>query len=129
MSTLGSKGKKLNILIKQGDFFGKYKVIVTALNSEGVRVPYDLSNKEILGQIRKTGQSTEVIASFSIECPDPESGIFFFYMGEDVTASIPCGEEDKDDASIYVWEMQIAAIPTKTIFYGKVNVFRDAAHE
>lgn len=67
----------------------------------------DLTNVELRGQIRKTWNDANIVASWNITKTNPTQGEFRATLPPAVTASIPCGDTIKDPKSQYVYDFEI----------------------
>lgn len=121
---LGNLGENFDLLIRQGATFGP--IIATMVDI--TLTPVNLSDCEIRGQIRKTWDAPEIIASFDVAITDAEKGEWKFSLTDDVTAALLCGAELTDYDSTYVYDIEIEWTTPGTVwplYYGAVNVFRE----
>ena len=124
MAQIGSIGERLDIILRQGSTLGPF--IVTLTNPNGT--PFDLTGATISGQVRKNATDTgNPIATFDIVYINRVAGQFSFGMTKSVTALIPAGEYQKDDASQYKWDMELVDSLTRCIplYYGNFENFRE----
>ena len=123
---IGSKGDRLDILIRQGGTFGpKY---CTILKSDGS--PEDITGCTFIAEIRKTADATAVAASAVFAITNAAGGEFNFTFEASATKDIaadPVGETEPD--SQYVWdlEMHYPGGRVRPLLYGDVAVFREVS--
>lgn len=67
----------------------------------------DITNAQIRGQIRKTWNSPDVIATWQITKTNPTQGEFKATISASTTANIPCGDKVSDPKSQYVYDFEI----------------------
>lgn len=123
MPTIGNKGEKLDLLIRQGGTFGPH--IVTWTNPDGT--PVDLSDMFFRAQIRKNFNSEVVSATFTTYIVDALQGKFAFEIDAIQTANLLAGLDEGDPQSAYVWDIEsVNEVGYVTpLLYGDVAVFRE----
>lgn len=123
MAAIGSRGDKLDLTFRQGATFGPVPVRMTAPGGE----PIDLSGATVRAVMRKSYTSA---TSFVLTCSvvDAADGRFQFGASDEVTASMPCGSSPSEQASIYVWDLEVEYPSGRIdpIFYGVVKVAPEA---
>jgi hypothetical protein len=127
MSQIGSRGDKLNLLIRQGTTFGPVRC---RMKSPG-DAPVDLTGAVVRAAMRKS-YSSNTDYQFVCTITEPEDGRFEFMMTDEVSATIPCGPNVNDPASTYVWDMEIEYTDgsVKPLMYGTAKVAGEATkHE
>ena len=123
---IGTKGDRLDILIRQGGTFGpKYGTISKRDGS-----PEDITGCTFIAEIRKTADATVVAASAVFAITNAPGGEFTFTFEASATKDIaadPEGETEPD--SQYVWdlEMHYADGRVRPLLYGDVAVFREVS--
>lgn len=124
MAQIGFKGEKLDLLIRQGATFGPF--VVTTLNPDGI-TPVNLTGCTMRGQIRKLAKSAVAAATLNCVITDAPGGVYQFELSDAVTASLKAGESEIDDASKYVWDLEMVDSLGRVIpvYYGDVTVFRE----
>lgn len=123
---IGSKGDRLDILIRQGGTFGPK--FCTILKSDGS--PENITGCTFIAEIRKTADATVVAASATFAITNAAGGEFNFTFSATATQAItadPVGETEPD--SQYVWdlEMHYADGRVRPLLYGDVAVFREVS--
>lgn len=123
MPTVGSRGEKLDLLVRQGTTLGPIRCQMKSPSG----VPVDLSGCVIRASMKKAYGATNKF-DFGVEIPSPQEGRFSFGMTPGVSSTIPCGASPSDQASQYVWDMEVEYPDgtTKPIFYGSVKVAPEA---
>jgi hypothetical protein len=111
MNTLGSFGLRRTLQIKQGATFGPVPVLLQ--DNTGAALP--ASACIFRGQIRKTVDSADVVATFDVTSVFSPTVTFRFGLTDEVTAAIPAGASVLDQASQYVWDFE-AEMPDGTVF-------------
>ena len=109
--TIGSFGVRLDLRIRQGVTFGPIRGRLR--NPDGTYV--DLTDCQIIAKMRKTRLSDTVTATFDCQITnpiltlpiDPDDFQFECGLDEETTASITAGEQITDEASKYVWDMEM----------------------
>jgi hypothetical protein len=71
-----------NIIVEQGSTFNKQ---ISVKDPAGV--PIDLTGAVIRGMIRGTYNDVSPLATFTINCPTPTTGIFYIILSAAVTAA------------------------------------------
>lgn len=119
---IGNLGSKLNLDIRQG---GTFSVGVTLTNPDNT--PVDLTGATVRGQIRKTALDTVVAAAFTVTITNAPGGAFTFGLTDEITAALVAGEQPTEDASLYVWDMELedALGQVLPLYYGSVTVLRE----
>lgn len=121
MPTVGNRGKRMDLIVKQGSTLAPHLVRLLGKNTG---LPQSITGAVIRGSIRRSISATEV---FPLVCTvvDGESGYFSFSMAATVTATIPYLGPYYDPANQYVWdlEMQLPSGFVMPVFYGNVKLF------
>lgn len=120
MTTLGTFGLRRTLQIKQGATFGPVPVLLQ--DNTGAALP--ASACVFRGQIRKTADSTDIVASFDVTPVFSPTVTFRFGLTDETTGALVAGTSVLDPASQYVWDFE-AEMPDGTvfpIFYGPVLV-------
>lgn len=120
---IGSKGQELNLLIRQGGTFGPFRM--TLRNPDGT--PVNLSDSTFRGQIRKTPDALEVVASFVFTVTDPIMGKVEFEVPAAQTAAIMAGIDENAAESLYVYDIEYTneADRVLPLVYGVAKIFRE----
>jgi hypothetical protein len=120
MTTIGTIGRKLDLLIKQGSSFA-FPFSVTG--SDGL--PLALNGYVIRSQIRPFRLSPTLTVSFTVNITDFGNGAFLLSLTPAQTAAIPAGETVTAPQSKYVWdlEMESPAGYVTPLAWGSVVVF------
>lgn len=128
MPQIGFIGERLDIIVRQGTNLGPYLVTLSDKNG----LPIDLTGCTIQGQVRKNALDQGApVASFEIAYTDRTAGKFTFGMPHAVTADIPAGEFQKDEASQYKWDMELLDSQGRKIplYYGTFENFREVTRD
>lgn len=128
MPQIGFIGERLDIIVRQGTNLGPYLVTLTDKNGS----PIDLTGCTIQGQVRKNAlDQGEPVAEFEVVYTDRTAGQFSFGMGHAITALIPAGEFQKDEASQYKWDMELQDSQGRKIplYYGTFENFREVTRD
>jgi hypothetical protein len=68
----------------------------------------DLTGAQVRGQIRKKALDTAVVQTFQTRiAPVPTEGWVEFWLSDEQTAAIPCGETLTDPASVYEYDIEV----------------------
>lgn len=124
VSTIGSIGQELNLLIRQGGTFGPCEVTLT--NPDGSAV--DLTGSTLRAQLRqKALDSGTPVATFTITVTDATGGVFTFGLSDEITAGIACGETRDRPESRYQWDLELEDLQGRVtpLLYGMVTVWRE----
>lgn len=118
MAKLGSVGKKLDLLIKQGSTFGEYPL--TLKNAD--KTPKNLTGYTFSGRIKKSYSSTVVIAEIVFRPIDLVNGKIGISIPAAVTSTI---KGNPDGVSEYVYDIEYTDTNgfVEPILYGDVEVF------
>lgn len=126
IQTLGTKGGRLDLLVRQGATFGPNNV---TLKNSADGTPISIANSTITGQIRKTADAATALASVLITIVDAPNGSFIWEFSATSTAALAADPVDETQAeSQYVWDMEIINTITNRVtplLYGDVSVFRE----
>lgn len=128
MAQIGSIGKRLDIILRQGSTLGPFFVTLT----DKLGHPIDLTGGTIQGQVRKNALDLgEPVATFEIVYVDRALGQFTFGIPRNVTVNIPAGEYQKDEASQYKWDMEFVDSTNRCIplYYGNFENFREVTRD
>lgn len=119
---IGNLGSKLNLDIRQG---GTFSATVTLTNPDAT--PVDLTGATVRGQLRKTALDAAVVATFDVTITDAVNGVFEYGLTDEDTAGITAGEQPTEDASLYVWDMELEDTLGRVtpLFYGTATVLRE----
>ncbi len=118
--TLGTAGARMDLLIRQGATFTSGSIAMQ--NPDGTAV--DLTGCLFQGQMRKKRLDSAVSATFTCVVTDAAAGLWKFGLSSTETAALNAGETLADDASNYVYDIEMIdgggnILP---IFYGNVQV-------
>lgn len=123
---IGTKGDRLDILIRQGATFGpKY---CTILKSDGS--PEDITGCTFIAEIRKTSDASVVAASAVFAITNAAGGEFNFTFQASATKDIPADPVSEDEPdSQYVWDCELHYPDgrVRPLMYGDVRVFREVS--
>lgn len=123
---IGTKGDRLDILIRQGGTFGPK--FCTILKRDGG--PDDITGCTFIAEIRKTADATVVAASAVFAITNAAGGEFNFTFEASATKDIPADPEGETEPdSQYVWdlEMHYPGGRVRPLLYGDVAVFREVS--
>lgn len=68
----------------------------------------DLTGAQVRGQIRRKALDATVVATFQTRiAPVPTEGWVEFWLTDEQTAAIPCGDTLTDPASVYEYDIEI----------------------
>jgi uncharacterized NAD-dependent epimerase/dehydratase family protein len=106
MPVIGTAGKKVDLLIKQGsDFVATFQVNLT-----GTDTPTDLTGHTVRSQIRKAIKDAVYTVAFqTFIAPDPTTGRFTLRLTSAVTSAIPAGVTRQSRESQYVWDAELVS--------------------
>lgn len=123
MAQIGSRGKRLDIVARQGADIGPF--IVDLVNADGS--PVNLTGCLITGQVRKNALDTTKVADLTIVVIDPLTGRFSFEILQSVSKDIPAGEFQRSIESVYQWDMELLDISNRVtpLYYGEYLNFRE----
>jgi hypothetical protein len=128
MSIVGTKGARLDLLLRQGATFGPYEVTLSNPDLS----PVNLNGVVFRSQIRRTPTSIfgEAIAPVFTYVNRP-LGIFTFQFTAEDTATLAPGIDEDAPESLYYWdlEMEDAFGRVFPVLYGDVKVFREITKE
>lgn len=101
MTAIGTAGKKVELLIKQGsDFLAPFQAVDASTG-----LPRDITGATVRAQIRKTVLSADITAAFTcLLDTDPTTGKFTIGLSALTTAAITAGETPWAKESLYVWD-------------------------
>lgn len=125
MPQIGSKGAKLDILIRQGATFGPQLCRLTNPDN----TPVNLTGSTIRCQLRKTADDpTSLGITGTIVITNALNGEFTWEFTDEQTATLiadPVSETGPD--SLYVYDMEMLDTTGRIIplLEGNVNVYRD----
>lgn len=126
---VGTKGAKLNLLVRQGATTGPFTMLVR--DSEG-GPPINLTGCEIRSEIRKTPDDGVVAATAVVDVIDTVQGAVKWYFSPDDTREMEASPIDETEPeSRYVWDMELEFPDGRIIplLYGNVGVFREVTKE
>ena len=124
MAQVGTRGERLDLIVRQGATLGPHTVTIT--NPDGSAV--NLTGCTIHGQVRKDPLDTGTpVASFVINYVDPVAGKYSFEISHTVTAAIPAGEFQNSSESMYQYDMELVDSQNRIIplHYGDFINFRE----
>jgi len=127
MAQIGSRGERLDLLVRQGTTLGPF--IVTLTNPNGT--PVNLTGCVITGQVRKNALDIgNPVANFLIVYVDRLAGQYSFEIPASETALIDAGEYQKDEKSRYEWDMQLKDSIDRVLplYYGTFENYRGVTH-
>lgn len=117
---ISTRGETLDLDLKQG---ATLRVRHTVTNADAT--PYDLTGATLRGQVRKEALSTTVAAAFATQVVAPATdGVYDFWLTDEQTAAITCGEKPSNPESQYVYDIEIedAAGDVRCVLEGKISV-------
>ena len=123
---IGTKGDRLDILIRQGATFGPMQC--TVLKADGS--PEDLTGCTFIAEIRKTPDAATAAASALFTLTNATAGQFSFTFLATATEDIPCAPEGETSPdSLYVWDLEIhyPSGMVRPMLYGDALVFREVS--
>lgn len=121
MPTVGNRGKRLDLIIKQGSTLAPHLVRFMGKVS-GLPIP--ITGSIVRGSVRKDIASS-IAYPLSCSIVDGESGYLTFSMAHTITATIPYLGPYYDPANQYVWDLELE-LPSgfvMPVFYGNVKLF------
>lgn len=120
--TIGNRGERLDLLIRQGATFGTYHA--TMRNPDGT--PVDLTGCLIRGMIRKTPSSSAVLLNITVTSAYDASGTYDFDITDEQTATLAAGTDIDRPESLYVWDLEMLDSTGRIIplYWGDVRVHR-----
>lgn len=122
ITTLGNRGERLDLLIRQGATFGTYHA--TMCNPDGT--PVDLTGCLIRGMMRKTPSSATVLLSLTVTSAYDATGTYDFGLTDEQTATLTAGTDIDRPESLYVWDLEMLDSTGQIIplYWGDVRVHR-----
>ncbi len=70
--------------------------------------PINLTGAQVRGQIRKTALATAIVATFGTRIATvPAEGWIEFWLTDEQTAAIPCGDEITSPESLYAYDIEV----------------------
>lgn len=87
--------------------------------------PRDLTGWQVRGQIRRKALADDVVVTFQTRiAPDPTAGWYEWWLSDEQTASIPCGDTLTDPASVYEYDIELEDPDgnVRVMFYGTCRV-------
>lgn len=125
MAQVGFRGKRLDIIARQGADVGPF--VVTLFNPD--LSPVNLTGCTIQGQVRKNALDSVKTADFTITILDASIGKFSFSILSSVSKDIPAGEFQRSPESLYYWDMELLDSTNKTtpLYYGEYLNFREVS--
>jgi hypothetical protein len=126
ISSLGTIGTRLDLLVKQGADLGPFTV--TMKTPAGMVI--DLTGCSFTGKIRRRASDTVVIATLSTSIIDVANGVWTIGLPASATSAIPAGETLSEFKSLYTWDMKMQDASGKIIplYYGDCKVFREVSY-
>lgn len=122
LGKISTRGEKLDLELRQGATLQRVR---HALTDPDTLAPVDLTGCQVRGQIRRKALDATVVATFqtAIAVP-PTLGWYEFWLTDEQTAAITCGDKLTDAASTYEWDLELedAAGNVINTFYGTVRV-------
>lgn len=124
MPTIGSRGKKLDLMIRKGATFAPHLV---KLVGKATGEPIDLTGAAIRASIRKDFNSSQ---KFDLDCAvvDALGGYFTMSMASEVTSEITYLGPYYEPSNQYLWDLEIE-FPSgfvMPVFYGVVKLAGEA---
>lgn len=121
--TLGTKGERLDLVIKQGADLGPFDAFMKNPDAS----PVNLTNCSLVGHLRKEPTAPSLAATFDCEIVDALAGHYRFGLGHAATAALKCGPKETDAASQYYWDLELIDSLGRVIplYYGNAPVFRN----
>jgi hypothetical protein len=75
---------------------------------EAEPTPVDLTGAQVRGQIRRKALAGEVVATFNTRiATDPTEAWIEFWLTDEQTAAIPCGDALTDPESVYEYDIEV----------------------
>lgn len=118
---ISTRGEIQDLDLKQG---ATLRVEHTLTNADGT-TPFDLTGCLVRGQVRKTALATTAVQSFNTQISSPATdGVYSFWLTDEQTAAITCGEKPGEDASQYVYDIEIEepSGDVRCVLEGKISV-------
>lgn len=101
---ISTRGEIQDLDLKQG---ATLRVEHTITSPDGT-APFDLTGCTLRGQVRKTALASTPVASFNTQINTPATaGVYQFWLTDEQTAAIPCGENPGDEESRYVYDIEL----------------------
>lgn len=122
--TIGTKGARLDLLIKQGATLGPNTMTL----NDGAGAPLNLTGCTVKAEIRKTANAPTADATAVCAVVGAAGGIVTWEFPAAETANITCDPVDETaEASQYVWDMELhyASGRVVPLLYGNVSVYRE----
>ncbi len=116
----GSIGAELALQIKQGADF-----ILDIELTDSAGAPWNTAPYTAVANLRKKAFALPVTA---FVCTFPVVGTLRITLARTVTAAISCGSDFDDEASGYVWDLELIKTSDQTVtpaFFGDVQVLRN----
>lgn len=123
MATLGQRGDKLDLLIRQGATLGPF--LITMTNEEGVAT--DLTGATVRSTVLSNYDSL-VRYDLEINVTDAVAGKFSIGMPAILTATLPYLGDLYEPENQYVWDLEIEFPDGRVIpvFWGAVKIAPEA---
>lgn len=100
---ISTRGEVQDFDLKQG---ATLRVEHTLKNTDGSA--FDLTGCQVRGQVRKSALSEPVVQQINTQVQSPESGgVYEFWLTDEQTQAIPCGEKPTETASQYVYDIEV----------------------
>ena len=118
---ISTLGEKLDLELHQGASL--LPVRHTLLKPD--TTPVDLTGATARGQIRKTALASTVVADFVTRiAPIATDGWYEFWLTDETTAAITCGDKLTDPESTYEYDIEVedAAGNVRATLYGAVRI-------
>lgn len=122
MAKLGSIGKQLDLLIKQGSTFGEYTIII---KDKDTGLPLNITGYTFSGKIKKSYSSPTVLAQIVFDLTNPTLGELTISIPANITSTL---KGNADGNSEYVYDIEYTDTNgfVEPILYGNVEVFSNA---
>ena len=117
----GNIGVELTLHIKQGADF----VLEILLTDSTTGAPFNTAPYNAVANLRKKPFAVPITP---FVCTFPTLGTLRIELARTTTAALTCGANLDDDASMYVWDLELVTISTNVVtpaFFGDVLVFRN----
>lgn len=120
---LGFLGESMTVRCRQGATLGPF--IATMVNPD--ETPVDLTNCIVRGDVRRKARDSEIIAAWQVLITDPLLGKYKFWMTDETTAALSCGETITSGDSRYVHDIELedSSGQVHPLYYGAFLVFRE----
>lgn len=122
--TAGSKGKRMDLLLKQGATWGPYN----GLLKRGDGTPIDLTGATMAWNLRKEADSPTIAGSATFVIAPGTTGAFSVQFTPVTTAALTCSPIDENEPEsryVHDWEVTLASTQVIPLAYGEAGVYRN----